>query len=96
MSLTSKQMIQGHARFLEAYPAIHAAVMAYDHAVANALGLELETVRTQATAEAIVKRANDLNVDPFEFLLQFAVDTEEERKEILDARKESIHKALFT
>ncbi|UJB66458.1 hypothetical protein YS110_17695 [Acidovorax sp. YS12] len=96
MPPTAKQMAQGHTRFLDAYPQIHAEVMAYDDAVANALGLELETMRTQATAEAIVKQTNDLNIDPFEFLLRFAVDTEEERKQLLDSRKESIRRALFT
>lgn len=44
----------------------------------------------------MVKQTNDLGVDPFEFLLQFAVNTEWERKQFLDARTKSVHRALFT
>jgi len=92
--LSKQQIAAGHERFLAQYPAARARVKAVTQDVADAIGSDLAELRYIEVANALSDVAGSLGVDSFEFLLRFAVETETERQQILDALHDDMKRAL--
>ncbi|OQS21169.1 hypothetical protein B0T49_13585 [Chromobacterium violaceum] len=94
MALNEQQVSHGLARFLEAYPALQREVEKMDETVARHLCIELDELRRQHGLELMAKMAKSLGMDNFTFMLEFAVDTPEERTRHLAEREEAEKRAL--
>lgn len=94
MGLNKQQVARGVTRFLEAYPAKRRELESLSAELAECLGLTLEELRQQRSHELLGGTAKALGRDEFEFLLEFAVDSQEERSELLAAHRDAIRRAL--
>ncbi|MGE8448712.1 MAG: DUF6388 family protein [Comamonas sp.] len=92
--LSQEQIDAGYQRFLKEDPQARALVAEQTQQMADILGVELTVLRRDETAKALRERATALGVDSFEYLLQFAVETDEMRQKILQARSESVDRVL--
>lgn len=92
--LSKQQIAAGHERFLAQYPAARTRVNAVTQDLADAIGGDLAELRYIEVANALSDAAASLGVDSFEFLLRFAVETETERQQILDALRDNMKRAL--
>ncbi|WP_124833710.1 DUF6388 family protein [Burkholderia sp. Bp9031] len=92
--LSAQQIAVGYERFLSQFPAARARVDKLSQEVANIIGADLDELRRIEAATALGEVAKSLGIDPFEYLLQFAVDSEAERRQILQVRQEAIERAI--
>lgn len=93
--LLSKEQIEtGYDSFLAQHPEASARVKAVSLELADALGSDLGELRRVEAATALGESAASRGIDCFEYLLRFAVDTESEREQIMQARRESIEQAI--
>ncbi|WP_354687068.1 DUF6388 family protein [Cupriavidus necator] len=92
--LSDEQIATGYDRFLVAHPNASARVNAVTKAIADALGVDLAELRRIEAAKALSETAAGRGIDGFEFLLQFAVDSEAERAEIIRANREAMERAI--
>ena len=92
--LSREQIEAGYRRFLEEDPQARAQVAEQTQQIADILGVDLTELRRIETAKALHERATALGVDSFEYLLQFAVEDDEIRQQILQARSDNLARAL--
>ncbi|WP_322084709.1 DUF6388 family protein [Burkholderia sp. BCC1972] len=92
--LSDQQITSGYEQFLSKFPKARARVNEISQEVADMLGVKLDELRQVETAKALDEVAKSHNIDPFEYLLQFAVDNESERNEILRANREAMERAI--
>ena len=93
--LRSKEQIEtGYNRFLAQHPEASVRVKAVTLELADALGADLGELRRVEAATALGESAACRGIDGFEYLLRFAVDTESEREQTMQARRESIERAI--
>jgi hypothetical protein len=84
----------GYKNFLDTYPAAAARVAAITNDFAKALGVELDECRRLETAQELEAAAAHEGIDKFEYLLEFAVRSDDERDRLLQARAGDVKKAL--
>ncbi|AXE37175.1 hypothetical protein DK843_22770 (plasmid) [Chromobacterium phragmitis] len=94
MALTGQQVELGIARFLEAYPAARREVDDLDEALATSIGMELTDLRQQHALELMDKTAKGRGVSTMVFMLEFALDTQEERSRFLEKLEEAHRRAV--
>lgn len=94
MALNEQQVARGLARFLDAYPSMKSEVESLGEDEAECLGLTLEELRLHHGHQLLADVAKTRGLDEFEFLLEFAVDSQEERSELIAANRDAIHRAL--
>ena len=92
--LSQEQVDAGYQRFLEKYPQAQARVAKQTQQIADILGEDLIELRRIEAGKALEEQATSLGVDSFEFLLQFAVESDEVRKQILQARSDNVARAI--
>ena len=92
--LTKVQIDMGYQRFLDQDPQAQAQVNKQTQQIADILGADLIELRRIEADKALHERATALGVDSFEYLLQFAVESDEMRQQILQARSDSVARAL--
>lgn len=92
--LSDSQIATGYQRFLAAHPEASARASAVTQADADACGTDLDELRRIEVAKALRETAASRGIDGFEFLLQYAVESEAEREEILRANQEAIERAI--
>jgi len=94
-SLLSKEQIElGYNRFLAQHPEASTRVKAVTLEHADILGVDLGELRRVEVAQALNESAANRGIDGFEYLLRFAIDTESEREQIMQANRESTDRAL--
>ncbi|WP_151273269.1 hypothetical protein [Burkholderia pseudomallei] len=93
-SLSAQQIAIGYERFLSQFPAAKARVDKLSQEVANIIDADLDELLRIEAATALREVAKRLGIAPFEYLLQFAVDCEVERRQILQARQEAMERAI--
>lgn len=94
MSLTTDQIQIGHRRFLESNAAARRAVEGISEARAGALGMSLDDLRFTETQKLVEGEAQSIGQEPFEYLLELAIDSPAERAAILADRVNSRQRAL--
>ena len=94
MKLSPEQMATGRQRFLDAHPQVKAQVLSVPQAVADALGVEMAEIHQTDTDKAIAAMANQAGEDAHDFFLRYALDSEEERQEFIQARRLATERAL--
>lgn len=94
MALTEQQIALGIARFLKAYPAARREVDDLDETLAQSIGMELEELRKLQALELMGKAASDQGVDATAFMVEFALDTPEERVKFLAELEEAHRRAV--
>lgn len=92
--LSDEQMATGYDRFLAAQPDARARVDAITQTIADALGVDLVELRRVEAAKALRDIADNRGIDTFEFLLQYAIDSDAERVEIMNANREAMERAI--
>ena len=92
--LSKDQIDTAYQRFLEQNPQARARVNEITQQTADALGIYLSELRLVETSKALSDRATALGMDSFEYMLKFAVETDEMRQQILQARDDDIARAL--
>ncbi|MEN2425985.1 DUF6388 family protein [Chromobacterium vaccinii] len=94
MALTEQQIALGVARFLEDYPAARREVDELDETLAQSIGMELEELRQLHALELMGKAARAQGVDSTAFMVEFALDTPEERAQFLAELEEAHRRAI--
>ena len=84
--LPQEQIDAGFQRFLDQDAQAQAHVNSQSQQIADILKIDLSVLRRIETGMMLSQRASALGVDSLEYLLQFAVDTDEQRQQILLAR----------
>lgn len=94
MALNEQQVAHGLARFLDAYPSMKSEVESLGEEEAECLGLTLEQLRWHHSHQLLADVAETRGLDEFEFLLEFAIDSPEERTELIAANRDALRRAL--
>lgn len=94
MKLSPVQQATGRERFLDAHPEVKAKVLSVPQAVADALGVELTGIHESETYKAIAEMAKQAGEEADDYFLRYALDSEEERQEFIQARREKTRRAL--
>jgi len=84
----------GCQKFLDVHPSAATRIDAITPELAGTLGVDLNEYRRIETIKELQSAAAKLGIDSFEYLLEFAVDSDHERERLLDARNDSLKKAL--
>lgn len=92
--LTEQQLANGCRKFLDVHPAVAARIEAINPELANILGVDLSELRRDETMKELQAAAAQSGIDSFEYLLEFAIESDYERERILDARNDAMKKAL--
>jgi hypothetical protein len=92
--LSEEQIAVGYHRFLAQDPEAAAQVNAITQKLADSVGVDLREYRQLEARRALAERADMLGIDPFEYLLRFAVETDAERQRILLARAAAVQRAI--
>lgn len=92
--LTDEQIATGYDRFLAVHREASSRVNAVTQAIADALGVDLSELRRIEAVKALSEAAADRGIDGFEFLLQYAVDSETDREQIIRANREAMKRAV--
>lgn len=92
--LSKEQISAGYERYLAQHPDANARVNSITQDLADALGVDLTELRRIEAANALSESAASLDIDGFEFLLRFAVDSESDRQQIIVKRREFMERAL--
>ncbi|RAR49577.1 UNVERIFIED_CONTAM: hypothetical protein C7454_12554 [Acidovorax defluvii] len=94
MKLSTEQMATGRERFLDAHPQVKSQVLSVSQAVADALGVELAEIHQSDTDKAIAEKAEQAGEDADDYFLRYALDSEEERQEFIQARRDQALRAI--
>jgi hypothetical protein len=88
--LSDECLAVGYERFVAEHPesVVHIERMGPD--TAKILGIDYQKVRMKAIVQELEQAARAHGVDPFEYLLRYAVESEIEREEILLRRRQAI------
>lgn len=94
MKLSPEHLASGRQRFLDAHPQVKAQVLSVPQAVADALGVELTEIHESDTYKAIAEMAKQAGEDADDYFLRYALDSEEERQEFIQARRDQALRAI--
>ncbi len=83
--LSREQVDVGYERFVEAHPEVRERILAITLELADNLELDVGELRRVEIAHALNEQAFRQGVDEFDLFLQYAVNSAEERKQILQA-----------
>ncbi|MEM5406204.1 hypothetical protein [Paraburkholderia unamae] len=92
--LSKDRIAAGYQRFLAQDPKAMARVEAMTAELADILGADLTELRRDEAAAALGERAAALGIDSFEYLLRFAVETDAERQQVMEARNDALARAI--
>lgn len=93
-ALSAEQVAVGYQRFLAENPSAKAEVDEIPQDEAKALGTTVSDLRLDRTAKLLCRRAAELGIEDFEYLLRLSVEDEEERQRIRQAQKDEIARIL--
>jgi hypothetical protein len=94
MPLSKEQIATGYRRFLAEHPDVRARVDAITTRDAEIVGVDLDELRSAEIGRCLQSAADADGEDGFEYLVELAVDSAEERQALYAERDASVRGAL--
>ena len=94
MRLTIEQLEKGRMRFLADFRDVDARINSLTQAIADAIGISLDTYRENETMRELREIARVRNLDSTEFFWRYVADTDAEYAEMIKGRDAAVTRAL--